>query len=132
MISASRIILRYVCWGNREARWLTARPAVPLGLGQRSGGGGAPPPLRRGGLPPPPPPPSTTPETVEHPSGSNPGWEQPPCFDSSLLWGPGTAGVMVPVLFLPISPRLKVFRKTIPGIQLLPNLAHWCIGMPRN
>ena len=26
-----------------------------------------------------PPPPSTTPEMVEHPSGSNPGWQPPPC-----------------------------------------------------
>ena len=45
----------------RGARRLTTRPADPLGLGQRRGWGGG----------------STTPEMVEHPSGSNPGWEQP-------------------------------------------------------
>ena len=43
------IILRCVCWGTHRpppgARWLTARPADPQGLGQPRGGGAPPPPF---------------------------------------------------------------------------------------
>ena len=49
------------------ARWLTSRPADPLGLGRQRGGGE--------GVPPPPP---TTPKTAAHPSGSHIGRQQPP------------------------------------------------------
>ena len=46
-------------------------PPPPLvGLGQRGGGGG-----------------STTPETVEHPSGSNPPREHPPCRHTPIRRG---------------------------------------------
>ena len=76
------IILRYVCWGtHRPPRGSPAADRLtrqPPRFGSTKG-------------PPPSPsttfafvcflirshPPSTTPETVEHPSGSNPGWEQP-------------------------------------------------------
>ena len=34
-----------------------------------------------------PPPPSTTPETVEHPSGSYPGWEQPLWISCIFAYG---------------------------------------------
>ena len=36
-------------------------------------------------------PPSTTPETVEHPSESNPGWEQPPRQAEDAAEGVGCA-----------------------------------------
>ena len=61
----------------RGPRRLAARPAYPLGLGQRRGG--VPPlPPRRG------PPPSATPEMVGHPSGSHPARQPPRAFTTSM------------------------------------------------
>ena len=76
------IILKYVCWGTHLPPPPPPPPGTPaadcptlqpprFGSTKGRGGGG-------GGFPPP----STTPETVEHPLGSNPGWEQPPCGDA--------------------------------------------------
>ena len=54
----------------RGARGLTARPADPLGLGQRS----------------PPPPPLQPLKRLNTPRGSNPGREQPPWFHLPVLY----------------------------------------------
>ena len=55
-------------------KWLTARPAYPLGLSQRRGrGGGAPHPLQ---------------PLFEHPSGSHPARQPPPVI--FLYTGQGT------------------------------------------